>query len=126
MQMDAGLDSGPVWLQKSITIEKTWNAGQLQEKLIALSLACLYQTFEKIVTSGASPYPQNAKEATYATKIKKQKPKFFGANLHKRSIVRYVLSILFRGRIVFFEIGVTKFFHRNFVSPCIKLLPALF
>ena len=72
MQMDAGLDTGPVLLQKRITIAPDDDAETLHEKLAALGAAAIVQVLVDQQAGMARALPQPAEGITYARKIDKK------------------------------------------------------
>jgi methionyl-tRNA formyltransferase len=70
MQMDAGLDTGAILLQRETEIGETETAAELMQRLSALGAELLSETLEKI--EGLTPQPQNESEATYAPIMKKE------------------------------------------------------
>jgi len=71
MQMDAGLDTGPVLLQQAIPITDEDDAGTLHDKLAALGARLMLQALEQVAAGTAVAVPQPAEGATYAKKIGK-------------------------------------------------------
>ena len=69
MQMDAGLDTGPMLLAESLTIGAEETTGQLTQRLADLGARLLVQALHSIAMLQAIPQP--AQGATYATKIDK-------------------------------------------------------
>ena len=67
MQMDAGLDTGPVLLQEAIAIAPEDTAQMLHDRLAVLGGRLIVQALERTLT----PVPQNDAQATYATKVEK-------------------------------------------------------
>jgi methionyl-tRNA formyltransferase len=72
MQMEAGLDTGPVLLRRSIPIGVDETGGTLHDKLAALGAALLAEGLERL-TSGPllTPQAQAAEGVTYAHKLEK-------------------------------------------------------
>jgi methionyl-tRNA formyltransferase len=72
MQMEAGLDSGPVLLRRSIPMAADETGGTLHDKLAALGAALLAEGLERL-TSGPplAPQAQAAEGMTYAHKLEK-------------------------------------------------------
>lgn len=70
MQMDAGLDTGAVLLERAITIEDTDTAATLHDKLAALGGELIVEYLEK--ADQLTPTPQDEAQATYAHKLQKQ------------------------------------------------------
>ena len=71
MQMDAGLDTGPVLMQRSVPIAAVDDAASLHDKLAALGAEMMLAALAEIEAGGAQPAPQPAAGATYARKIEK-------------------------------------------------------
>jgi len=71
MQMDADLDTGPVYAQRRVAIDADDDAGTLQDKLAELGAQALVQILPRIASGAARPMPQPADGATYARKIEK-------------------------------------------------------
>ncbi|MEY3976954.1 MAG: hypothetical protein RLZZ33_2009 [Pseudomonadota bacterium] len=71
MQMDAGLDTGPMWLQRRVVIDDQDDALSLQDKLGAVGADALLDTLALVATGEAQPIAQPALGATYARKIDK-------------------------------------------------------
>ena len=72
MQMDAGLDTGPVLRQKRIDIAGDDDAGTLHERLAALGAELIVETLSDIASGRARAVPQSQAGVTYARKIDKQ------------------------------------------------------
>jgi methionyl-tRNA formyltransferase len=71
MQMEAGLDTGPVFLQRAIPIDGEDDAGSLHEKLAALGADALLEVLSAIESGNALAQAQPAQGVTYARKIDK-------------------------------------------------------
>lgn len=71
MQMDRGLDTGPILLVRSITIAKDDTAGTLHEKLGQLGAACIVEALALLQQGKIIATPQNDLAATYASKLEK-------------------------------------------------------
>jgi methionyl-tRNA formyltransferase len=69
MQMDAGLDTGPVLSRRSLPIADQDDAGSLHDKLAALGADAIVQTLASIEAGKAHALPQPAEGMTYARKI---------------------------------------------------------
>lgn len=72
MQMQAGLDTGPVWQEASIAIESDDTAGSLHDKLAALGANLLVSTLPQILSGQLQATPQTDMDVTYAHKISKE------------------------------------------------------
>jgi methionyl-tRNA formyltransferase len=68
MQMDAGLDTGPVLLEEAVEIGPDETAATLHDRLAALGARLIVQALE----GHAAPVPQDASRATYAAKLDKK------------------------------------------------------
>ena len=71
MQMDAGLDTGPVLLQRSVPIGAHATSGELHAELATLGAAALLEALGALASGRAQPRPQSAAGVTYAAKIAK-------------------------------------------------------
>ncbi|MGH8119967.1 MAG: methionyl-tRNA formyltransferase, partial [Gammaproteobacteria bacterium] len=71
MQIDEGLDTGPVLARMKCPMATDETAGTLQEKLVALGSECLLNTLNQLSTGDLAPEPQEQDLATYARKITK-------------------------------------------------------
>jgi methionyl-tRNA formyltransferase len=72
MQMEAGLDTGPVLLERRTGIGDRETAATLHDRLAALGGKALLETLEIVASGSARPQPQPASGATYASKIHKE------------------------------------------------------
>ena len=72
MQMEAGLDSGPVLASAAIEIGSEETAGTLHDRLAALGGDLLVQKIAEILEGKIEAIPQDGALATYAGKIRKQ------------------------------------------------------
>ena len=71
MQMDEGLDTGPVHLTQSTQIGAHETAGQLHDRLAALAAAALAAALPGLLTGTSEAVPQRPELATLAPKIVK-------------------------------------------------------
>jgi methionyl-tRNA formyltransferase len=69
MQMDAGLDTGPVLLRQSTPIGPQDTTADLHDRLSAMGAAMIVDTLSRLSGLAAQPQPQDG--ITYATKIDK-------------------------------------------------------
>ena len=72
MQMDAGLDTGPLLMQQAVPIAADDNAASLHDKLASLGAAMLLAALGEIESGRARPLPQPAEGVTYARKLDKR------------------------------------------------------
>jgi methionyl-tRNA formyltransferase len=71
MQMDAGLDTGPVLLSEATPITGVDTAGSLHERLAGLGARLIVRALDTIESGAARPETQDEKRATYARKLQK-------------------------------------------------------
>jgi methionyl-tRNA formyltransferase len=71
MQMDAGLDTGPVLMREAIAIQPRDTTGTLHDKLAALGARMIVAALRGMETGVLQPTPQSAEGVTYAAKIAK-------------------------------------------------------
>lgn len=69
MQMERGLDTGPIWSEKKIRIDPEDNRETLTLKLANLGSGLLLETLPIIKEGKIKPIPQDEALATYASKI---------------------------------------------------------
>jgi methionyl-tRNA formyltransferase len=72
MQMDAGLDTGPMLMAESEDIRPDDTASTLHDRLAALGARLIVEALEAAACGGLVPVPQPAEGVTYAAKIDKQ------------------------------------------------------
>ena len=72
MQMDAGLDTGNMLLNKSCSIASHDTAQTLHEKLALLGSEAIVETLHLLEQGRLQPTPQDDDKATYATKLNKE------------------------------------------------------
>jgi methionyl-tRNA formyltransferase len=72
MQMDEGLDTGPIISQRAIHIEATDDAATLHDKLALVGAEILLPTLIDFAAGKIQAHPQNHPEATHVKKIKKE------------------------------------------------------
>jgi len=71
MQVDSGLDSGPVLLSRTLAIEAGMTSGDLHARLATMGAAALLQVLAKL-PRGLRATPQDEAAATYAERLSKQ------------------------------------------------------
>jgi methionyl-tRNA formyltransferase len=70
IQMDEGLDTGPVLLQREEAINAADDAGTLGARLATLGADVLVETIDALAAGTLAPTPQDDTEATYAPKLR--------------------------------------------------------
>jgi methionyl-tRNA formyltransferase len=71
MQMDAGLDTGPVLLQRRLEVSRAHTGGSLRAELAVLGAATLLEALSGLAAGTLTPEPQAEQGATYAARIEK-------------------------------------------------------
>ncbi len=69
MQMDAGLDTGPMLLQEAFAIGPVATAATLHDALAALGARMMVEALQGLAKGEFTPRPQPAEGATYAAKL---------------------------------------------------------
>lgn len=69
-QMDAGMDTGPILLQRRTQIGPEETAGELAARLADLGAAVLVETLERL--GSITPVPQDDAAATFAPRLRKE------------------------------------------------------
>jgi methionyl-tRNA formyltransferase len=72
MQMEAGLDTGPMLLVRETPIGPREHGGALHDRLSVLGAEAIVAAINEWQAGGLSPRPQPAEGATYAAKIRKE------------------------------------------------------
>jgi methionyl-tRNA formyltransferase len=70
MQMEAGLDTGPVLLTSAVPIAETDTAGSLHDRLARAGAQAIVEALDRLGT--LTPLPQPAEGVTYAAKVSKE------------------------------------------------------
>jgi methionyl-tRNA formyltransferase len=71
MQMDSGLDTGPVLLQRRCAISRDYTGGRLHDELSVLGATALLAALDGLERGSLTGVPQPQQGATYAAKIDK-------------------------------------------------------
>lgn len=72
MQMEAGLDTGPMLLTRAVPIDARETAASLHDRLATLGAEALLAALDEIVRGTAQPRTQPTDGVTYATKLRKE------------------------------------------------------
>ena len=72
MQMDEGLDTGPILLQERLLIGPGTTAGGLIDQLAALGARLMLEALKGVAAGGLAARPQPAEGATYAAKLRRE------------------------------------------------------
>jgi methionyl-tRNA formyltransferase len=71
MRMEAGLDTGPVFLERPVAIGPRETGGSLHDRLAAEGATAVLEVIDQLATNSASSIPQREDGVTYASKIDK-------------------------------------------------------
>jgi methionyl-tRNA formyltransferase len=71
MRMEVGLDTGPVFLERALTIGPQETGGSLHDRLAAVGGTAIVEVLDKLATNSAQSTPQSENGVTYAAKIDK-------------------------------------------------------
>jgi len=71
MQMEAGLDTGPVLLQRRVEISRAHTGGSLRAELAVLGAATLLEALSELAAGRLIVQPQSEQGVTYAPRIEK-------------------------------------------------------
>jgi methionyl-tRNA formyltransferase len=71
MKMELGLDTGPIYAQRSLEIDSNDTAGMLHDRLAQIGAELLLETLPAILNGNLRATPQEESAATYAGKISK-------------------------------------------------------
>ncbi|MBF0182488.1 MAG: methionyl-tRNA formyltransferase [Magnetococcales bacterium] len=69
MQMEAGLDTGPILAMKQLPLDETMTGGRLHDTLATLGAQLLVSTIAGLKTGNVRPSPQPAEGVTHAAKL---------------------------------------------------------
>jgi methionyl-tRNA formyltransferase len=72
MKMEAGLDTGPVMVQRALRIGYNDHAGTIHDELAKLGGICICEALARLQTGAYDFKPQDDSLATYAKKLEKQ------------------------------------------------------
>ena len=72
MRMETGLDTGPVMMRREVAIGARETAGELERRLAAEGAALLVPALDALAAGAAVFEPQDAAQATWALKLKKE------------------------------------------------------
>jgi methionyl-tRNA formyltransferase len=72
MQLDEGMDTGPVLLERRIRLDPSWTSGDLFEHLKPVGAEALLEALERIAQGRAVPREQDHVRATHARMLAKE------------------------------------------------------
>jgi methionyl-tRNA formyltransferase len=71
MQMERGLDTGPIYAVQTVPVRADDTAGRLRSRLAVLGAQALLEVLDQVAAGTAQAQPQDSALATYAPKIDK-------------------------------------------------------
>jgi methionyl-tRNA formyltransferase len=84
MQMDVGLDTGPMLSQRSMRLNREDTAGSVFERLSTLGADLLLETLPDYLSGKLTPVPQPEEGVTYAPMLKKEEGRLdFSHDVHE-------------------------------------------
>ena len=93
MQMDAGVDTGPILTQERVAIASDESAGALEGKLAALGGRLLVRSLEDYAAGRVRPAPQPAEGATRAPRLTSEDGKLDPTAMSAREMDRRVRAL---------------------------------
>ena len=93
MQMDAGVDTGPILTQERVAIASDVSAGALEGKLAALGGRLLVRSLEDYAAGRIRPAPQPAEGATHAPRLTSEDGKLDPTAMSAREMDRRVRAL---------------------------------
>lgn len=93
MQMDPGVDTGPVLMQEKASIASDETAGQLEGRLAHLGGRLLVRALDELAAGRLQPTPQPAEGATHAPRLRSEDGKLNPATMSAEEIGRRVRAL---------------------------------
>ncbi len=93
MQMDAGVDTGPILAQSRVPIPADLTAGRLEGQLAELGARLMVETLDKLQRGAITPVPQPAEGATHAPRLTSGDGKLNPATMSALEIDRRVRAL---------------------------------
>jgi methionyl-tRNA formyltransferase len=93
MQMDAGVDTGPILSQRAVSITPDETAQQLEDRLAHEGARLLVETIDHLRWGDVKPVPQPAEGVSHAARLKSQDGKLDPTTMTAASIDRRVRAL---------------------------------
>ena len=93
MQMDAGVDTGPILAQARVPIAPDETAAPLEGRLAELGARLIVETLDKLQRGAATPVPQPAEGATQAPRLTSEDGKLDPVTMTAQEIDRRVRAL---------------------------------
>ena len=96
LQMDAGVDTGPILAQARLPLAPDATAGPLEGQLANLGARLMVQTLDGLAHGRVTPVPQPAEGATHAPRLRSEDGKLDPATMSAQEIDRRVRALSVR------------------------------
>ena len=93
MQMDPGVDTGPILMQEPVSIGSQETAGQLEGRLAQLGGRLLVRALQEFADGRVQPTPQPSEGATHAPRLRSEDGKLNPASMSADEIDRRVRAL---------------------------------
>jgi methionyl-tRNA formyltransferase len=93
MQMDAGVDTGPILAQEHVPLAPDETAAQLEDRLANVGGKLLVRTLDDLVAGRVRPAPQSSVRATHAPRLRSEDGKLNPATMSADTIDRKVRAL---------------------------------
>jgi methionyl-tRNA formyltransferase len=93
MQMDAGVDTGPILAQARVPLAPDATAGPLEGELASLGAGLMVQTLDDLAHGRVTPVPQPADGVTHAPRLRSEHGKLDPATMSAQEIDRRVRAL---------------------------------
>ena len=93
MQMDAGVDTGPILAQERVPLAPDETAAQLEDRLANVGATLLVRTLDDLVAGRVQPAPQSSVGATHAPRLRSEDGKLNPATMSADTIDRKVRAL---------------------------------
>jgi methionyl-tRNA formyltransferase len=93
MQMDAGVDTGPILAQARVPLAPDATAGPLEGQLANLGARLMVETLDGLAHGRVAPVPQPAEGATHAPRLRSEDGKLDPATMSAQEIDRRVRAL---------------------------------
>ena len=93
MQMDAGVDTGPILAQSRVPAPPDLTATRLEAQLADLGASLMVETLDELQRGAITPVPQPAEGATQAPRLASEDGKLYPATMSAQEIDRRVRAL---------------------------------
>jgi methionyl-tRNA formyltransferase len=93
MQMDAGVDTGPILMQSRVPLSSDVTASRLEDLLADLGARSMIETLDQLQRGAITPVPQPPDGATHAPRLRSEDGKLNPATMSAQEIDRRVRAL---------------------------------